>query len=325
MLKLKNYFLPKDFIETAEGLLFAVVQAGTEKSDGKEKVLCFLRYIKNGEGTHKRWQKIDTTSANDYLKSHYPDYLYHSPILDTNLHAVEIDRICNHKQPKQRLQRLLQQSSFDKVERDCFELCALYSAEGVDLAKVGVTGSLLIGTQQSGSDIDIVVYDRQLFHEIRQATAKLITQAKLSALSMEDWREAYSRRMCALTFNEYLWHERRKLNKAVINGRKFDLNFVSSDAGNNIKKYHKLGSLSVSCTVTNADHAFDYPAEYQIDHPVITKAVSFTATYNGQALAGEKIEVSGLLEQAEDGAQRIVVGSSREAPGEYIKVISCLE
>jgi len=33
------------------------------------------------------------------------------------------------------------------------------------------------------------------------------------------------------------------------------------------------------------------------------------------------IEIAGMLEEDEYGNQRIVVGSSREAQGEYIKVI----
>ena len=66
---------------------------------------------------------------------------------------------------------------------------------------------------------------------------------------------------------------------------------------------------------------FDYPAEFKIDHPQITAVVSFTATYTGQAVNGETVAVSGVLEQSEQGVKRIVVGSSREAQGEYIKVI----
>ncbi|MEY3107605.1 MAG: hypothetical protein RIT35_1783, partial [Pseudomonadota bacterium] len=46
-----------------------------------------------------------------------------------------------------------------------------------------------------------------------------------------------------------------------------------------------------------------------------------SATYTGQAVKGETVEVSGLVEQTKEGLKRIVVGSSREAPGEYIKVV----
>ena len=68
---------------------------------------------------------------------------------------------------------------------------------------------------------------------------------------------------------------------------------------------------------------FDYPARYRLDHNEIVEALSFTPTYNGQAFTGETVEISGVLEESGDGCRRIIVGSSREAPGEYIKVLSC--
>ena len=43
--------------------------------------------------------------------------------------------------------------------------------------------------------------------------------------------------------------------------------------------------------LVDADQGFDYPATFVIDHPDISQVVSFTATYNGQAMAGEMIAV----------------------------------
>ena len=67
-------YLPKDFIETAEGLIFAVVSYGPQAG----KVGCFLRYVKSGSG----WQKIATEAANRLLAKQYPHYLYHSERYD---------------------------------------------------------------------------------------------------------------------------------------------------------------------------------------------------------------------------------------------------
>ena len=60
-------FLPKDFIETTEGLLFAVVASGLEAG----KVRCFLRYVRSENG---RWRKVQTAEANDLLMRHHFDY-----------------------------------------------------------------------------------------------------------------------------------------------------------------------------------------------------------------------------------------------------------
>jgi len=49
-------YYPKDFIETKQGLVFAVVEQGLEQG----KVLCFLRYIKE----EASWIKVNTQEAN---------------------------------------------------------------------------------------------------------------------------------------------------------------------------------------------------------------------------------------------------------------------
>lgn len=320
MRQLTDLYLSKDFIETAEELCFAVVQNGAESCGDKEKVLCFLRYVRNEDS---QWHKVSTEQANAYLKTNYPGYLHYSSILDAQLHAVDTNRIIQHHQPRQRLQQILKNQQRDEVEQDLYDLCMLFQQNGLKLAQAGVTGSILIGVQQQSSDIDLVFYDRESFHKARAITADLIGKQQLSELGEKDWQEAYARRSCTLTLEEYTWHERRKFNKGLINGRKFDLNFVDIQTQSEQINYQKCGAITLQCKITEDEYGFDYPAIYTIDHKIIKIVVCFIATYTGQALVGELVEISGLLEQAEDGSKRLVVGSSREAPGEYIKVIQC--
>ncbi len=320
MQQITSSYLPKDFIETAEGLCFAVVQNGAETCRDVEKVLCFLRYVKC-DG--KQWHKVATEQANAYLKTHHPEYLHYSAVLDAQLHAVDIDKIAQHHQPRQRLQQILAEQQRDKVEQDLYDLCLLFQHSGLDLTQVGVTGSILLDVQQQSSDVDLVFYNREHFHKARAITADLIDKQQLGELGDKDWQEAYARRSCTLTLAEYIWHERRKFNKALIKGRKFDLNFVDEQVHSESVSYHKLGEMTLQCKITEDSYGFDYPALYSIDHESICTVVCFIATYTGQAFVGETVEISGLLEQAEDGSKRIVVGSSREAPREYIKVIQC--
>ena len=203
-------------------------------------------------------------------------------------------------------------------------MCDLFEQHGLDLTQIGITGSILVGVQKQSSDIDLVCYGRDVFHQCRAITRKLIEQGQLQELNDQDWQQSYDRRSCDLSFADYVWHERRKCNKAVINGRKFDLNFIDHSASSEAVSYQKCGAITLQCRVIDDTHAFDYPAEFKIDHEQFDAIVSFTATYTGQAVNGETVEVSGILEQTEQGVKRIVVGSSREAHGEYIKVIQCL-
>ncbi len=307
--------LAKDFIETAEGLVFAVVESGLEQG----KVLCFLRYIKAG----KQWEKVNTEQANNYLAKHYPQYLYYSPIRQAHCHALSSVDIFKHHQAKQRVKQLLLADNDDAVEKDCIALCLLLKKQGLNLALIGITGSILISAQKPSSDIDLVFYTRDIFNQARTVIKQLIEQGSCQALADNDWLESYHRRQCDLSYPEYLWHEKRKFNKALINGRKFDLSFVSAAAMSDKKPvvYKKLGSVMLHVKVLDASLAFDYPAQFTIDHPEIKHIVCYTATYTGQAKVGEWVEVAGLVEQAANATKRIIVGSNREASGEYIKVV----
>ena len=306
-------FCPKDFVETAEGLIFALVEPDTEQ----DKVLCFLRYVKQVSG----WKKVDTESANRFLQRHYPDYLHYSPVLDARLHAVATEKIVKHHRPRQRLQAIMRNNPNDPVESDLWQLCNLLQQHGLDLAQTGVTGSILVGVQNQASDIDLVCYDRDSFNQCRAITRELIHQGLLQALNEDDWQQSYQRRSSALSFGDYVWHEKRKYNKAVINGRKFDLNFIDTSTRAKALTHQKRGRVTLQCRIIDDARAFDYPAEFFVDHEVIHSVVSFTATYTGQAFNGEMVEISGVLEQNETGIKRIVIGSTREAHGEYIKVV----
>jgi predicted nucleotidyltransferase len=306
-------FFAKDFIQTAENLIFAVVAEGSEHG----KVLCFLRYCLENQQA----KKYATAEANAFLQQYYPDYLYYSPLLDAPLHAVAIERIVKHHQPKQRLQEILHSLQADAIEQDLIALCQLLQDRGLDLTQLGVTGSLLIAAQQASSDIDLVCYTRDIFQQCRTVLSELMSQQLVEPLSDADWQESYQRRDCELDFVDYVWHEQRKFNKALINGRKFDLGLVNSSPSS--ESYQKCGSLTLKAQVIDDTSAYDYPAEFKIDYPQINSVVSFTATYTGQAINGEIIEASGLVEQNTHGIKRLVIGSSREAHGEYIKVIRC--
>jgi len=309
----KPIIFAKDFIETSEGLVFAVVSSSLEQ----DQVLCFLRYIK----IDSVWNKLTTEPANAYLKLHHPNYLHYSPVLDAQLHAVPLTSIVKHHQPKQRLQNLIQSKQYDAIENDLIQLCEFLRQGGLDLAQTGITGSLLIGVQQTSSDIDLVCYSRATFHQCRAIVRDLIAEQHLHELEDQDWQASYQRRSCDLSYSDYTWHERRKYNKAIINGRKFDLNFIDDTLNPDLTSYQKGEAITLECIITDDTQGFDYPAEFKIAHDHIDAIVCFTATYTGQAFKGETVQVSGIVEQNQHGINRIVVGSSREAQGEYIKVI----
>jgi len=307
----------KDFIQTQEGFVFAVVEQGLEEG----KVLCFLRYIPKGDA----WVKVSTHEANAFLKQNAAQYLFYSKEKSAHLHAVSIHDIAIHHSPKNRLQQVLVKTRPDLIEQDCIALSRLLLEQGVSLDSMGVTGSLLIGAQNANSDIDLVIYGRENFHRIRECIKNLIAAQKLGALQDKDWLDSYARRSCDLSLQDYVWHEQRKFNKALINNRKFDLNLIEEAVESSSVLYTKQGEIVIQAQVVDVQYAFDYPARFLLKHEKISEVLCYTATYTGQAEKNEWIEVSGALEVGSDGCQRILVGSTREAKGQFIKVINAPE
>jgi hypothetical protein len=305
-------YLPRDFIETAEGLVFAVVDGLPE--DGK--VLAFLRYAAAG--------KMSTDAANALLRERHPHYLHHSARLDARLHAVPIVNVRRHHRPRARLREILAREPLDAVEAKLQRLVALLAEGGLPVEALGVTGSLLIGRQTPASDLDLVVYGREHFFRARALVRGLVEAGRLGELDAAAWQEAYARRGCALDYAEFLRHERRKGNKGLIDGTKFDLALIAEDGGPPERPavWRKAGQATVRGRVLDDARAFDQPARYPIDHPEIAEILCFTHTYAGQAQAGEEIEAAGAVEAADDGRRRLVVGSSREALGEYVRVLA---
>ena len=303
----------KDALKTNEGLYFSVIKEGLEAG----KVLGCLRYRLQ----QKHWKKFNTTAGNQFLQQHYPHYLYYSAPIDAHVHAIAVDDIAEHYRPSKKLQSLLSCSSKDTVINDLILLCQLFEQQGLDTKNIGITGSLLIDAQNSDSDIDLVFYQRNCFQQARQIAVQLIREDKCQPLAEKDWQESFTRRDCALSFEAYHWHEQRKANKLLINGRKVDLTLSLPTKNTTINIYRKQGQITLNAKITNDHFSFDSPAQFSIDHPDIKTVLCFSATYTGQALIGEVVEISGQLEQSNEGHQQIIVGSSREAVGEYIRVI----
>jgi len=308
-------FLPKDFIQTKEGLIFAVVSY----SPHDEKVGCFLRYIPNGND----WVKVDTAEANKLLQQSSPQYLYQSKQFDTTFHAVPVTDIVEHHRPEQRLNSVLGREPDDEIEQKLHKLLPILMHYGVNSESLGLTGSMLINQQRSTSDIDLVVYGRKAFQQTREAIRQAILEQKINELDLSLMNDNYHRRAGELDFDEFAWHEHRKFNKAAIEGTKFDIGMVClvNELEQDHSQYKKQGKRTIKARLIDDHRAFDFPAYYRVDDQDTPEVVSYTHTYVGQAKEGETIEVSGSVEcDITSGRCRLIVGSTREAEGEYIKV-----
>ncbi len=304
----------RDFLETSEGLVFAVLV--DEPEEGRS--LCFLRYVRDEDGL----RKMATGEANSLLATRFPHYLFHSKKRDASLHGVYEDRVSIHHQASPRLTEIINSKSPDPLETKLAFVCKLLTEGGLMLSDLGVTGSLLIGAQTPHSDIDVVVYGRKQFIMLRRKLERAINQSTLDPLTEEQWKDSYERRGCSLSFSEYIWHEKRKYNKVLVSGTKVDFSLVSDAGYEADQSYRKTGFQQVTAKVTDDKHAFDHPSIYRIRHHEIEEICCFTPTFTGQVKVGETIVAQGMVEESLSGARRLVIGSSREAPGEFIKILA---
>ncbi|MCX6684610.1 MAG: DNA polymerase subunit beta [Methanoregula sp.] len=293
----------RDFIEDADGWLYAV-----STYDNDERVGCVLRYVPDDHGERvnpsgTRYKKYDFEDAYAFIahnKPYYANLVQRVPIYDVKKVLkpdVEISHIANKHV---RVQKLL----------DLFRL-----PQGT----IGCTGSLLCGLEDETSDIDMVVYGRHWFIA-QELVRKGILNGKLEGLSSDMWKKVYEKRKPEITYDHFVLHEKRKWNRGQIEGTYFDILFTRSyddlksvPAGSGTV----IGKMKIEAKVINASLAFDSPAVYEVEHESISRVLSFTHTYSGQALAGETIEACGICEQ--HGSEHwLVVGTTREARGEYI-------
>ena len=293
----------RDFVEDEDGWLYAVATY-----DNADRVGCVLRYVPdpageriNASGT--RYRKLDFGPAYELIREEKPQYL-------DVLHRIPRDEIRRVYKPDISLPEIAARDP--RVSR-------LSEIFGVPAGQMGCTGSLLLGLEGEGSDIDFVIYGQEWF-TARKNLGVAIRKGYLEPMSEELWETVYRKRKPELDFNDFVLHEERKGNRGQIDGVYFDLLYT--------RDYHEINpqasprgevisKMTIEAKVTDAQYAFDNPAVFMVRHETITRVLSFTHTYSGQVESGETMEACGICERHGDEFW-LIVGTTREARGEYI-------
>ncbi len=299
----------RDFIADADGWLYAVAAYDNESAAG-----CVLRYIPDPHGNRVnadgiRYRKVDFDEAFRLISEKKPAYA-------GLVHRVPLSDVTRVYKPDERIRELSE--SDERVRK----LCAIFSLPD---GSFGVTGSMLCGIADQSSDIDGVVYGRWFSHA-QQRLKDGIKTGEIEDLDEELWKTVYRKRNPDLGYDEFLLHEKRKWNRGQIDGTYFDLLYsrgYEDLPGFSMKKGEVIRHDTIEARVTDDTFSFDSPAVYEVDHPEIARVLSFTHTYTGQAIAGEVLEATGVIEQ--HGPERwLIVGTTREARGESIRSLSLL-
>ena len=327
----------RDFIYTKDNLFFAT----TSYLHPKDRILSFLRYIPDPNGNRskngQRYSKVDSKQAYDFLGVKYPEYLF-GPDESLKMMGVPLDKVEKILKPEERLKEILNSSDSDALLKKVVKLAGIFHDQaGIPYSKMGVSGSILPGLYDPAvSDIDFVFYGLKNHRKAMNTFGEIKDKSDLKSISDEYWMRLYEKRIkdASLSYEEFQWYEKRKNNRGVIDGTLFDI--LSTRDWDEIKgkygeeKFESMGTAKVECKVVDAMAAFDNPALYKIEdvdvlegqNMDITEIVSFTHTYSGQAKEGEEIIAKGKLEKVIDKnvRYRLVVGTTREAIDEYIKL-----
>ncbi len=303
----------RDFVITKQEWIFSVISYDL----GGEELQCLLRYIPDESGEriseNGRYRKLDFDEAYVFLTKQRPEYI-------KDVHVVPKGDIKEILRPEVRLPAIAARN--EKVK-------AIYELLGQHIPKerIGITGSYLCGLNSANSDLDFVIYGRENFNKAREVVKAATEEGMTTELKEELWRQIYQKRKPELSYEVFIAHEIRKRHRGALDLIYFDLLYVR-DPGElhlldkrNYEKGEKVGYRTITAEVRAASFSFDSPAIYEIAHPEISKVLSFTHTYAGQAAVGETIEVRGVVEKTKHET-RLVVGTTREARGEWIRSLS---
>jgi uncharacterized protein len=330
---------PRDFIYTSDDLFLAT----TTYLHPDNRIISFLRYIPDQNGDRslngKKYSKVDSQQAYDFLGNNYPDYLFNCEITNVQMMGVPIEKVKKILNPINRLKEIMQSQKRNELLEKVVKLANIFhDRTGLSYDKMGISGSILPGLYNPAiSDIDFVIYGLKNHREIMKAFEEIKREKGiLKGIEGEYWKKLYKKRIKdnSLTYDEFTWYENRKHNRGIIDGTLFDI--LQTRDWNEIKgtygktRYEPMGTIEIECTVNNALAAFDNPAVYKVEDVKIiegpdvpiTEVASYTHTYSGQAKEGEQIKARGKLEKVinKDITYRLIVGTTRESVGEFIKL-----
>lgn len=330
----------RDFIYTKDDLFFAT----TTYLHPEDRIISFLRYINDPDGDRSlndlKYSKVNSKQAYKFLNENFPDYLYNCAVTQVEMMGVPLEKVEKIFRPSERLKEIMNHPSPDKILQKVIKISeTLHYLTDIPYHHLGISGSILPGLYDPQvSDIDFVVYGLDNHRKAMDAFSaiKYDENSPLKAIKEIYWIKLYEKRVkdSSLSYEEFRWYEERKNNRGTVNGTLFDIlatrdwNEIHGSFGE--ETYLPIGTMEIEATVSNALAAFDNPAIYQLEDVKIleghqippSEVASYTHTYAGQVKEGERIIAKGKLEKVagRNTRYRLMVGTTRESMGEYIKL-----
>ena len=330
-------------VETKDHLVFTVKGL----IHPPDRVIAYLRYVPDSRGSrvrngvrYRRLYRFEEQDA--VLRARYPVYLSDDPVFGLRMQSVPLDHIDVVHDPREYLTSLWNRGSGDQLEEEAARLAQiLWKSAAVQPSDLGISGSLMLGLQREGSDLDLVVYGEMPGRRVYQTLQKMLDQTE-GELRRPDRREltalhAEHRGQTPLSFESFVRHQDRKVNEVRFRGHETFIRFVKLvgeiDERYGDQRFEGLGTAVVRARVTDDRDAIFTPCRYGVDRSVLVGAealrdlreiVSFRGRFSDQARMGEQIVARGSLErvahQERSESYRLVVGGQA---GDYLLAQRC--
>ncbi|HUV53963.1 MAG TPA: nucleotidyltransferase domain-containing protein [Candidatus Krumholzibacteriaceae bacterium] len=323
-------FLEGDYIETVDGLFFAV-KGLHHPVDG---VIATLRYVPDPEGERERdgvryRRMYDLEETTRLLAAEHPGYLNRVEGLSLVLQTVPLEKIRRIYKPVERLAHIMKDPRGEPETTVSKFVEALREASGAPEARFGISGSLLIGLQRPESDVDLNVYGasegRRVYETLKHLREVLGWVEPYDDSTVQPVLEARWGRS-GLSLETLRGVEKAKVLHGLVSGRDYFIRLIrdrEEDASS-----RPLGAVTVRATVADAEGSIYTPCIYRVvgaetQGHAVTELLSFRGKFTEMAVEGDVVEARGTLEEVGGGEKRyrVVLGGR----GDYLVPVRLLD
>jgi predicted nucleotidyltransferase len=233
------------------------------------------------------------------FRNNFPGYVYFCPFRQKEVLSTPLDSIDKVFVPRDRLRVISQLRRKDPLQRMTLDFVDLVSrTSGIAHEDFGVHGSVSLNMHTNGSDIDIVVYGSRNFRKLEATIDRLVEVGDLSYL--------FNNRLDAARRFKGKYRDRIFMYNAIRKTEEVKAKYGSF-------RYSPTAPVGFTCIIREDSEAMFRPAIYEIEdyqparqremlptEKIPRLVISMIGCYRNVARRGDRVQVSGMLEQVEN-------------------------
>ena len=183
------------------------------------RVVAVPKYIRDGAGYAKLGGLREMLA---FMRQNRPDYLVYDEYAGQIIPAIPSHAVKRYIRPSTEIPSSVPRRLASDARRFISTIID-YSGSHVEL---GLSGSILLGLADAGSDMDLVVYGIEESRAVLRALMEMRSRGETKPINSPPPRLLSSRRDTLLTAEDWKKHERRKLLTGYFDGRLYTMKLV---------------------------------------------------------------------------------------------------